>query len=103
MKDFVEIDVSNRRKKKKTEKNSSKIALTKNTVSTGGKFVCPNRVRDIEKYAFTIRKHGFLFQKYLKKLKKIGVHLQEYGSSLKFDFPQISVIFFIGRKKLGIK
>ena len=27
----------------------------------------------------------------------------EYGSSLKFDFPQISVIFSISRKKLEIK
>ena len=32
-------------------------------------------------------------------MKKIGVHLQEYGLSLKFDFPQISVIFSISRKK----
>ena len=37
--------------------------------------------------------------KYLKRSKKIGVNWQEYGSSLKFDFPQISVTFSIGRKK----
>ena len=29
--------------------------------------------------------------------------MQEYGSSLKFGFPQISVLFSISRKKLGIK
>ena len=28
-----------------------------------------------------------------------AVHLQEYGSPLKFDFPQISVIHSISRKK----
>ena len=39
--------------------NSSKIALTKkNIVSIGRKFVCASRIKDIEKCAFTIRKHG---------------------------------------------
>ena len=46
--------------------------------------------------------HGFHFKKYLKKSKKIVVHQQEYGPSLRFYFPQISEIFSISRKKLGI-
>ena len=29
--------------------------------------------------------------------------MQEYGSSLKFGFPQISVLFSVSRKKLGMK
>ena len=36
-------------------------------------------------------------------MKKIGVHWQEYVSSLKFDFPQISVILSISRKDYEIK
>ena len=77
--------------------NSSKIALNK-------KVLFPQaEEKDIEKYASTISKQSFYFKKYLKKSKKIGVHQHEYGSSLKFDFPQISVIFSVSRKKLGIK
>ena len=54
-------------------------------------------MKDIEKYAFTIWKHGFHFKKYLKKSEKIGVHQQEYDSSLKFDFSQILEIFSTSR------
>ena len=54
--------------------NSSKIVLIKkNTVSVGRKFACTSLIKDIEKCAFTIRKHGFHFKKYPKKSKKIGV------------------------------
>ena len=77
MKDFVEIDISTRRKKliyyllfTLMISKSSKISLTqKNTVSVVRKFVCTSRIKDIEKYTFTIRKHVFHFKKYLKKLK----------------------------------
>ena len=69
--------------------NSSEIALTNNTVSVGRKSVCISRIKDIEKYTSSIRKQ-----------KRIGVHQYEYGSSLKFDFPQMSVIFSISRKRL---
>ena len=44
--------------------NSSKNIFNqkkKNTVSVGRKSVCISRIEDIEKYAFTIRKHGFYF------------------------------------------
>ena len=84
--------------------NSSKIAPTKkNTVSVSRKFVYSRRIKNIEKYAFTIRQYGFHFKKYLKILKKYGVLQWEYGSSLKFDLPQISIIFSISSKKLGMK
>ena len=83
--------------------NSSKIADQKITVSMGRKSVCTTWIKDIEKYASTIPKHDFHFKKYLVKSKKVGVHQQEYGPSLKFDFPQISVKISIRRKKLGIK
>ena len=42
-------------------------------------------------------------QKMSEKLKKIDIHYQEYGSSLKFDFPPILVICSISRKKLRVK
>ena len=73
--------------------NSSKIALTKKIfVSVVRKFFCTSRIKNIEKYFFNIQKHGFHVKNYIKKLKKIGVHQQEYSSPLKFNFPQISVI-----------
>ena len=110
MKDFIEKDASARRKKLplslnytndfQQQQNSSD---PKNTVSIGRKFVCTSRIKDIEKNTFTIWKRGFHFKKNLKKSEKNSVHQQEYGSSLKFDLPKISVIFSISRKKLGIK
>ena len=81
MKDFVEIDVSTRQKNYHyllitlMVSNSSKIAPTKkNTIPVGRKFVYTSRIKDIEKYAFTIRKDGFHFKKYLKKIERNGVH-----------------------------
>ena len=52
-------------------------------------------------------KHGFDFKKYLekkkkKKSKKLVYSSKEYGSFLKFDCSEISVIFYI-RKKLENK
>ena len=55
--------------------------------------------RLVEKYG----KPGSHFKKYLKKLKKIGVDYQEYGSSLKIDFPLISNTVSASRKNLRIK
>ena len=95
----VEIDVSTRRKKQLLSLNYDLILTKKNTVSAGRKFVCTSRIKYIEKYAFTIRKHGSHFKKYLKKSKKIGVHVQEYGSSLKFGFSQIPLLFFISSRQ----
>ena len=79
MKDFVDIDVSSRRKNIPLTKlmisNSSKIALTKkNAASVGKKSVCICWIKDIQKKASTIRKEGFLLKKCLKKSKKIGVY-----------------------------
>ena len=53
----------------------------------------------VEKYG----KPDSHFKKYLKKLKKIGVDWQEYGSSLKIDFPLISNTVSACRKSLRIK
>ena len=50
-----------------------------------------------------MQKHGLHFKEYLKKSKKIGVHQQQYGLSLKFVFLEISVTFSLSRKTFGIK
>ena len=77
--------------------NRNKIALTKKILfPLGRKFVvCTSRIKDIEKYVPML--------KISEIIEKIGVNQHEYGSSLKIGFPQISVIFSISRKILGIK
>ena len=76
---------------------SSKIVLTKKILFLlGAKSVSTSWMKDIEKYVATIRKSCLYFKRFLKKLVS-------NGSSLKIDFPLISIIVSASRKNLIIK
>ena len=73
---------------------SSKIALTKKILFPRGTRSCFNSwMKDIEKYVATIWKSCFYFKTFLKKLLS-------NGSSLRIDFPLISIIVSASRKNL---
>ena len=77
---------------------SSKIVLTKKKILflLGAKSVSTSWMKDIEKYVATIWKSCLYFKRFLKKLVF-------NGSSLKIDFPLISIIVSASRKNLTIK
>ena len=76
---------------------TSEIALTKKILfSLGRKSVSTSQIKDIEKSIATICKSCCYFKKSLKKLVS-------NGSSLKIDFPLISIIVSASRKNLRIK
>ena len=73
---------------------SSKIALTKKILFPRGTRSCFNSwMKDIEKYVATIWKSCFYFKTFLKRLLS-------NGSSLRIDFPLISIIVSASRKNL---
>ena len=65
---------------------------TENLFLLAGKRICSK-----------IQRNCFHFKKYLKKLTKIGVLQQEYGSSLKIDFLPIPIIVSASRKNIRIE
>ena len=76
---------------------SSKIVLTKKILFLlGAKSASTSWMKDIEKYVATIWKSCLYFKKFLKQSVS-------NGSSLKIDFPLISITVSTSRKNLTIK
>ena len=59
-------------------------------------------MKDLLQYTAPLLEKAVSTLKNLWKTQKIGVHQQEYDSSLKIDFSLISVVVSTSREKLGI-